>query len=116
MNAKSLQTLIRKAQNDPSFFHDLVFDPEKIKAQLEELDEISRKNILQNKGESVIGSLVAHLSGDCSCTTGTCGGTCGGSTCSVTCSNDSCGRTCDNSCGYTTDFQFVGESFRSFGR
>jgi hypothetical protein len=115
MNSKSLQLLIEKAKNDPSFFHSLVFHPEKIKEQLEEIDKDSHK-ILANRQTVVISRLAGHLSGDCSCTTGTCEGTCGGSTCSVTCSGDSCGRTCDNSCGVTSTFQDRFESFQPFGQ
>lgn len=111
MDMKTLQRILQQAREDASFFHALVFEPERVLPQLGFLDDHAKEKIGNINPGSLIAMIVGEISAGCdenttcSCTSGTCDGTCGGSTCDVTCSGESCGRTCDNSCGYTTHLE-----------
>lgn len=116
MDATDFKKIVERAKNDSEFFHNLVFDTEKILKDTE-IDRKTKIEIQRINPQQVIATIVGELSAcggseTCSCTSGTCGGTCGGSTCSVTCSGDSCGNTCGDSCGYTTnleiEYEFAG--------
>src|ERR1043166_9494353 len=102
MKNNNLELLIKRARENASFFHSLVFNP----SSIEDLDQTIKEKI----GTINPSQLIAHIIGSrhfkCDenyTSSGPCGGTCGGRTCNVTCTEDSCGRTCDDSCGYTTD-------------
>jgi len=108
--AEGLKRLVEHARRDPTFFHELVFDPEKVIRQLNYLDRKAKAALLSINPENVIRNLVPSLGAWC-------GDTCGGSSCNTTCGSDSCRSTCGSSCGTTcgsscTDtskmgFQFV---------
>jgi len=124
-----LKRLVEEAKNNPQFFHDLVFNPEKAIAKIDYLDRRIKGAIVATSPEGLIGSLVAGPGRtnwcDVTCTS-SCGQTCTGKSCGyttnivadfggrinpgigaagcdVTCTS-SCGVTCNTSCGYTTNF------------
>jgi len=131
MNEEIFKKLIAHAKKDPTFFHALVFEPEKV---LDSLDYLSKKERGSIVGKDV-DELFAHLvdvqycGNTCSSSCGnTCNKSCGYTTnrhlkevseegvayfsrfnetlegCGNTCSS-SCGNTCNKSCGYTTNLQ-----------
>ena len=86
MTPDNFKGLVEKAKSDATFFHNLVFDPEKILSGL----ELGRRE----KGALVALSpseAIARLVG----ITSYCGNTC----------TSSCDNTCGGSCGYTTNRQ-----------
>lgn len=85
MDAKAFKQLVEQAKSDPQFFHDLVFSPEKVIADLDYVDKKSKGALVAMTPEEVIGAAITELAG-----------------CDVTCTS-SCGATCAQSCGYTTN-------------
>ncbi len=82
---EALDRLVEQAQNDPAFFHGLVFKPEETLAKIDYLERQEKARILELKPEDVIAGL--------------CGVT--GLECNYTCL-DTCDITCDESgCNYT---------------
>jgi hypothetical protein len=82
---EALDRLVEQAQNDPEFFHGLVFKPEETLAKIDFLDRQEKARILELNPEDVIAGL------------------CGvpGLDCDYTCL-DTCDITCDESgCNYT---------------
>ncbi|MDM5176344.1 hypothetical protein PO883_03955 [Massilia sp. DJPM01] len=133
MDPKVFQSLVEKAQSDPAFFHQLVFSPEKIIDQVNDLDRRAKGALMGQEPGAFIASLLGILQrcgNTCSSSCdNTCGGSCGYTTnlteemttanpaavsyfsisrsalagCGNTCTS-SCDNTCGGSCGYTTNF------------
>jgi hypothetical protein len=82
---EALDRLIEQAQNDPAFFHGLVFKPEETLAKIDYLERHEKAKILELSPEDVIAGLAGGASLECN----------------YTCL-DSCAITCDESgCNYT---------------
>src|SRR5262245_2329527 len=92
--AQGLKRLVEEARRDSTFFHGLVFGPEKGIGRLKYLDRKAKAALLAINPENVIRNLVPSVSTWC-------GETCGGSSCNTTCGGDSCRSTCGSSCGTT---------------
>ena len=82
---EALDRLIQQAQNDPSFFHGLVFKPEETLAKIDYLERHEKAKILELSPEDVIAGLAGVP----------------GLQCNYTCL-DTCDITCDEfGCNYT---------------
>jgi hypothetical protein len=82
---ESLDRLIEQAQNDPAFFHGLIFKPEETLAKIDYLERQEKAKILELRPQDVIAGLVGVA----------------GQECDYTCL-DTCDITCDESgCNYT---------------
>jgi len=90
----ALEQLTKRAKEDPQFFHDLVFAPERALASADFLERREKSKIVGIDPEAVIAGLAGLLAGD---ELSMCGETCG-SSCGMTCETGSCGRTCASSC------------------
>jgi hypothetical protein len=101
----ALARLVEQARRDPQFFHNLVFDPDRVIAKLDYLSRESKAALVALDPARVIGGL-ARLAKDCGVTCGgsSCEDTCGSVSCNHTCT-DSCTNTCKNSCGGTVRLQ-----------
>lgn len=93
-SAEAMKKLANRARTDPQFFHELVFDPEKVISGLSFLDQRSRQALLRVNPDTIIRNL---FPGDVM----ECGGTCGDGSCTSTCGAGSCLDTCKSSCGST---------------
>jgi len=108
MDIEELKRVVERARGDAAFFHALVFDPERVLANLPEMDRRTKARLLALNPEQLIGSLLAEGG----CTDPTCGpqsclDTCGPHSCQVTCKSSCIGSTCGAfSCGSTTSVQF----------
>lgn len=82
---EALDRLIEQAQNDPAFFHGLVFKPEETLAKIDYLERHEKARILELSPEDVIAGLAGMPS----------------TRCNYTCL-DTCDFTCEESgCNYT---------------
>ncbi|GAA3537191.1 hypothetical protein [Kribbella ginsengisoli] len=129
MTEDNLARLAEKARSDPEFFHALIFNPERVLADLDFLDKRTRGALVALDPDRLLGMLTGSGLSYCDVTcTSSCGVTCSGSSCGyttnltaeqilgrvggvgpisgcdVTCTS-SCGATCGSSCGYTTNLQ-----------
>lgn len=96
MPTEGFDRLISQAKEDPQFFHDLVWNTDKIVGSIDYLSREEKASILAIKPEDLIvglatgkvfggGGLVAACGGTCGASCGaSCGGSCGGS-CTATC-------------------------------
>jgi hypothetical protein len=87
---EALNRLVEQAQNDPAFFHGLVFKPEETLAKVDYLERQEKARILELKPEDVIAGLCGVA----------------GSECNYTCL-ESCAFTCDESCNVYSVFEDV---------
>ncbi|MDB5988155.1 MAG: hypothetical protein JWR16_3208 [Nevskia sp.] len=103
---EGLKRLVEHAKKDATFFHELVFDPEKVIGRLSYLDAKTKGAILQIDPASLIRNLIPVISAECgnTCGASSCTNTCGAGSCIDTC-NSSCGGTCGNSCDKTSGFE-----------
>jgi hypothetical protein len=130
MDPKVFSKLVEKAKADPAFFHALIFTPEKILGDVQELDR-SAKGALMGQNPAALVARAVGINQGCgnTCTSScdnTCGQSCGFTTnltadlssavkvnyfsslrdelsgCGNTCTS-SCDNTCGNSCGFTTN-------------
>jgi hypothetical protein len=99
MNIESMATLIKKAKEDPNFFHRLVFETEDTLASLDFLSRREKSALMRIEPEDLIVGLATGDFGaigvveECGSSCGSsCGGSCGGS-CGI-----SCGVSCGTSC------------------
>lgn len=133
MNVEHYKSLMEKAKSDPGFFHALVFTPEKVLDELQQLDRRTKGRIVGAEIEEILARVVGvgYCGNTCSSSCdNTCGGSCGYTTnivdkvaierqgayfsrlkgalegCGNTCSS-SCDNTCGQSCGYTTNRSFT---------
>lgn len=139
MDPKVFQSLVEKAKSDPAFFHQMIFNPEKIMDQVADLDRRAKGALVGQDPAALIASALGVLQrcgNTCSSSCdNTCGGSCGYTTnltaeaavatttgvnyfsgirselarCGNTCSS-SCDNTCGGSCGYTTNFTDLGSA------
>jgi hypothetical protein len=118
-----LDRLVKQAREDPAFFHDLVFAPEKTLAKLDYLDRREKGMIVSINPEDVIAGLAGLLmnpAGDVSvcgisCDP-SCDSTCGEGSCFGTCISGSCSQTCgSSSCDITTQIASFGGDVERFG-
>ncbi len=85
MDPKNFQKLVEAAKKDSKFFHELVFNTEKVVSKLDYLDRKSKGALVAIDPEEVIARLVGEIAA--------CGNTC----------TSSCKNTCGKSCGFTTN-------------
>jgi hypothetical protein len=102
MTPEVLSRIIERAKTDRAFFHSLVFNPEKIFAQMPELSRAEKSAMLAVKPEAFFAVTFGPVA-ECGDTCGdrSCSLTCGVGSCEDTCSASSCGRTCKGSCKET---------------
>jgi hypothetical protein len=91
----ALEQLTKRAREDPQFFHDLVFEPERALASADFLERREKSKIIAIEPEAVIAGLAGLFAGEE--VLSLCGQTCGDS-CGRTCGTGSCGETCGSSC------------------
>jgi hypothetical protein len=103
---EALKRLVEKARRDPTFFHSLVFEPEKALAGVDFLGRREKGAIVAIRPEDVIAGLAGLITGpggaaavcghscedscDSTCGSGSCFGTCMSSSCDHTCGSRSC--------------------------
>jgi hypothetical protein len=95
-NIEGLATLIKKAKEDPKFFHSLIWETEKAVSTLDFLNRDEKAAILRINPEDLIVDLATGNLGGASGLAANCGGSCGvscGGSCGV-----SCGVSCATSC------------------
>lgn len=85
MDSKVFQSLVEKAKADPSFFHALIFTPEKVLDQVKELDRRGKGALVGQNPAALIARAIGVVQA--------CGNTC----------TSSCDNTCGQSCGFTTN-------------
>ena len=102
-SSQALKKLVARARTDPRFFHQLVFDPEKVIKGLTFLDAKTKAALLRVNPDTIIRNLVPGDAAECAgtCGAGSCDMTCGTGSCLDTCKS-SCGSTCGNSCDRTS--------------
>ncbi len=93
-SAEGIKRLVEEARKNAQFFHDLVFDPEKVILSLDYLDRRTKGALLQLNPSKLFQNIIPTVAAEC-------GDTCGGSSCSSTCGSGSCIGTCGSSCGGT---------------
>ena len=82
---EALERLIEQAQNDPAFFHGLVFKPEETLAKIDYLERHEKARILELSPEDVIAGLAGVPTTQCDYTClDTCNFTCDESGCTYT--------------------------------
>jgi hypothetical protein len=108
-SSQALKKLVARARTDPRFFHQLVFNPEKVIKGLTFLDAKTKAQLLRVNPDTIIRNLVPGDAAECAgtCGAGSCDMTCGTGSCLDTCKS-SCGSTCGNSCDRTSG---MGEKF-----
>jgi hypothetical protein len=102
MSTEGIERLVKQAKSDSDFFHNLIWNTEKVLGSLEYLSREEKASILAVKPDELVAGLASGKVGglgrgpvaaDCGATCGascgascgaTCGGSCGGS-CTVTC-------------------------------
>lgn len=108
---EGLRRLVEEAQQDPDFFHSLVFEPERALSRLNYLGRHEKGAIVAISPEDVIAGLTGLIVGprgeaavcDFSCEP-SCDDTCGAGSCFGTCMSHSCGHTCGaRSCDITVE-------------
>jgi hypothetical protein len=109
--SKILEQVLARARKDPEFFHNLVFNPEAVMAEVPK-DRALRAAIYGLGGDELLTALLGGreqliLSTGCTatCTGDSCTSTCGARSCEGTCAS-SCNDTCHSSCGKTTGIVF----------
>lgn len=85
MKSEDFKKMVAKAEKDPNFLHDLIYNPEKTVASLK--DMVSREQLGRIVGNSPI-ELIAKTIG----VNAACGTTCA-SSCGYTCGSGSCAHT-----------------------
>lgn len=97
---EGMSQLVKKAKEDPKFFHELIWHTEKTLSSLDFLTRSEKASLLAVKPEDLVVGLASGFGGgpvaDCG---GTCGASCGGS-CGASCGG-SCTVTCAASCPAT---------------
>jgi hypothetical protein len=81
MDAQSLTRLVERAREDAQFFHDLVFNPDGILDQIQDLDRDTRAGLASFSPEEFVAAMFD--SGNCACTHASTVA-CSGITCQVT--------------------------------
>lgn len=113
---KSFQRLVAEAKKDPKLLHALVFNPEKVIADLDYLDKREKSMLIALRAEDVLSGMLGLISGPggglavCgySCDD-SCDDTCGAGSCFGTCLSDSCDHTCGaRSCDVTVEIAGAG--------
>lgn len=98
---EGMSLLVKKAKEDSKFFHDLIWNTEKVLSSLDFLSRSEKAAILSIKPEDLIVGLAGgNVAEECG---GTCGASCGascGATCGGSCGG-SCTATCAASCAVT---------------
>ena len=101
-DSTSVASLMEKAEKDPQFFHDLIWNTEEILPSLEFLSRKEKAAILAMEPEELLQQLTASrvpiivsADGGDTCTGFTCGATCVGS----------CDVSCVGTCAITGDMQ-----------
>jgi len=96
---EGLADLIRKAKDDPKFFHSLIWDTEKAVSSVDFLSREEKAEIMRiNPEDLVVGLATGRFnSGPSVDRYSSCGGSCGVS-CGASC-GISCGVSCASSCG-----------------
>ncbi len=87
---EAVKRIMERAKADPTFFHALVFNPEKILSELNELGRYEKAAILAINPENIFIE-IASCAAPCESTE---------EKCDMTCRN-SCIGTCDNTCPRT---------------
>jgi hypothetical protein len=108
MDKDKLERVVRRAREDPAFFHALVYDPRRALSAIGEIDRESESRLLSINPESLVERLITPLM--------KCGMTCGDDSCERTCGTRSCGVTCASSCsGSTCGGKSCGQTTFVFG-
>jgi hypothetical protein len=104
-DTSGINRLVQEARDDPQFFHDLIYNTERVIGRLDYLSRQEKAGILAIDPDSLVVGIAGRLK------PGTvvevCGASCGGScgaTCAASCAGScgaSCGGSCQNSCGGT---------------
>jgi hypothetical protein len=94
MNTEQFKQLAERAKNDPTFFHNLVYNPQQAIEAFQGLDRETQARLLSLDPEEVVERLVVAIV--------KCGVTCGDDSCERTCGTRSCGVTCASSCSGST--------------
>jgi hypothetical protein len=95
MKNESLEKLVNQAKSDPKFFHDLVWNTERILDSISYLSREEKASILSIKPEDLVAGLATGVIGPGVGPISECGGTCGASC------GGSCGASCGGSCTVT---------------
>jgi len=102
---EALLLIAKRAREDPSFFHKLVFDPTAALADVEGVDRGTVTALAASRLPDFLSSFLAsavNLEGcEPTCGPGSCSQTCGPLSCGITCLRDTCSGTCDSSCVHT---------------
>jgi hypothetical protein len=93
-SSEGLKRLVEQARSDPSFFHELVFNPKKAIERAKYLDEKTKLTLRRLNADFLLRNLLPDKIAEC-------GGTCGDGSCTSTCGAGSCLDTCKSSCGST---------------
>ena len=72
MNTNTMKEILWKAENDPQFFHDLVFNPEKALEGFE-IDRRLKGKIISTSPEDVIDTIIGNKDVDCGTSCGATG-------------------------------------------
>ena len=94
MNAEQFKAIAERAKNDPTFFHNLVYNPQQAIEAFPGLDRETQARLFSLDPEGVVERLVVSAL--------ICGITCGDDNCERTCGMRSCGVTCASSCSGST--------------
>src|SRR3954462_15158757 len=98
----ALERVIERARTDPSFFHNLVFDPERALSDQPGLDRATRARLIGIDPDEFVGRLLGIRHCTATCGEISCDHTCGMRTCRLTCASSCSADTCSSSCGRTT--------------
>jgi hypothetical protein len=104
---ETLLLIAKRAQEDSSFFHKLVFDPTAALADVEGVDRETVTALAASRLPDFLGSFLAGAVKlnrcDPTCGEGSCSYTCGPLSCDDTCVTGTCGQTCgpNSSCVHT---------------
>ena len=102
-----LLQIAKRAQEDSSFFHKLVFDPTAALTDVVGVDPETVKALSASNLPNFLSSFLAGVVNldrcDPTCGEGSCSYTCGPLSCDDTCVSGTCGQTCgpNSSCGHT---------------
>jgi hypothetical protein len=102
-----LLTIAKRAREDSSFFHKLVFDTTAALADVEGVDRGTVTALAASRLPDFLSSFLAGAVSlsrcDPTCGEGSCSYTCGPLSCDHTCVSGTCGETCgpNSSCGHT---------------
>jgi len=104
---EALLLIAKRAREDSSFFHKLVFDPTAALADVEGVDRGAVTALAASRLPDFLSSFLASAvileRCDPTCGPGSCSYTCGPLSCDHTCVSSTCGETCgqNSSCGHT---------------